>query len=232
MMIIITGASKGIGYQTALQLAADKSNTVIAISRNEKGLKKLADKSHGAIHPIVFDLKMYKGIPSLLVSEIKRFTKRVDILINNAGVLIKKNLDLLSATEIEDTYSVNVFAPMMLIKGLLPMMGGTKVTHIVNISSAGGIKGSVKFPGLSAYSSTKAALINLSECLAVELKEKNISVNCVAFGSVKTEMFAEAFPSSRAALSVDYAAKYLSDFSLNGHKFFNGKVLEVSSSTP
>ncbi|MBK5285107.1 MAG: SDR family oxidoreductase [Bacteroidia bacterium] len=232
MVIIITGASKGIGYQTALQLSADKNNTVIAISRSEKGLKKLAEKSHGSIITISFDLKMYKGIPSLLVSEIKRFTKHVDVLINNAGILIKKNLDALSATEIEDAYSVNVFAPMLLIKGLLPMMGGTRATHIINISSMGGIKGSVKFPGLSAYSSTKAALINLSECLAVELKEKNIAVNCVTFGSVKTEMFGEAFPTAKAALSVDDAAKYLADFCLKGNKYFNGKVLEVSSSTP
>ncbi len=120
---------------------------------------------------------------------------------------------------------------MLLIKELIPMMEGRQ-SHIVNIGSMGGVQGSVKFPGLSAYSSTKAALINLSEVLAVELKEKNISANSIAFGSVQTEMFGEAFPSVKAGLSVNDAAKYLADFCLNGQKYFNGKVLQVSTSTP
>jgi len=232
MTIVITGASKGIGYEAALQLSADKNNSVIAIARNEKGLKRLSDKSKGQIKTIYFDLKMYKGIPSMLAPEIKKFTKHVDVLINNAGTMVKKNIDVLSTTEIEEAYSVNVFAPFILIRSLLPLMGGKQSTHIVNISSMGGVQGSVKFPGLSAYSSGKAAIINLTESLAVELIEKNISVNCLAFGSVKTEMFGEAFPDSKAGLSVADAAKYLSDFCLNGNKYFNGKIIEVSTSTP
>jgi len=232
MNIIITGAGKGIGFETALKLSADSNNTVIAISRSESHLKKLSDKSRGAIKTIRFDFKMYKAIPSMVVPEIKRLTKHVDVLINNAGVLIKKNLEALSANEIEEAYSVNVFAHMLLIKELLPVMGGKTRTHIVNIASMGGVQGSEKFPGLSAYSSTKAALINLTECLAVELKEKNISVNCLAFGSVQTEMFGDAFPHTEAGLTVAEASKYLADFCVNGNKYFNGKVLEVSTSTP
>lgn len=232
MTIVITGTGKGIGYETALQLSADENNTIIAVSRSEKGLKKLSDKSKGKIKTVCFDFKFYKGIPSLLIPEIKKLAKHVDVLINNAGILIKKNITELSTTDIEEAYSVNVFAPMLLIKELLPVMGGKIRTHIVNIASMGGVQGSVKFSGLSAYSSTKAALINLTECLAVELKEKNIAVNCVAFGSVQTEMFGEAFPSVKAGISVADASKYLADFSLNGNKYFNGKVLEVSSTTP
>lgn len=232
MNIVITGAGKGIGFETALKLAEDKNNTVIVVSRSEAHLKKLADKSRGTIKTIRFDFKMYKGVPTMLVPEIKKMTKHVNVLINNAGVLMKKNLEALSANEIEEAYSVNVFAPMLLIKELLPVMGGKIHSHIVNISSMGGVQGSVKFPGLSAYSSTKAAMINLTECLAVELKEKNISVNCLAFGSVQTVMFAEAFPHTKAGLTVIDAAKYLAEFCVNGNKYFNGKVLEVSTSTP
>lgn len=232
MNIVITGASKGIGFETALLLSADKNNTVIAISRSEKGLKKLSDKSHGTILTIRYDLKMYKAVPSLLVPEIKKLTRHVEVLINNAGAFVKKNLEQLSANEIEEAYAVNVFAPMLLIKELLPVMGGKTRTHIVNIASMGGVQGSEKFAGLSAYSSTKAAMINLTECLAVELKEKNISVNCLAFGSVQTEMFADAFPHTKAGLTVAEASKYLSEFCVSGNKYFNGKVVEVSTATP
>jgi 3-oxoacyl-[acyl-carrier protein] reductase len=231
MIIIITGAGKGIGYATALQLAADKNNTVIAIARKPEALVKLKSESGSAIQTISFDLKNYKDVSTFLIPEIKKITKQVDVLINNAGVLVKKNLTQLSAADIEESFSVNVFSHMLLIKELIPMMEGRQ-SHVVNIASMGGIQGSVKFPGLSAYSSSKAALVNLSEVLAVELAEKNISVNSIAFGSVQTEMFGEAFPNVKAGLSVKDAAKYLADFSVNGQKYFNGKVLQISTSTP
>jgi len=231
MTIVITGAGKGIGYTTALLLAAAQDNTVIAIARKAEALAKLKAESNSAIQTITFDLKNYRDISSVLVPEIKKISKQVDVLINNAGVLIKKNITELSASDIEESYSVNVFSHILLIKELIPLMEGRQ-SHIVNMSSMGGVQGSVKFPGLSAYSSTKAALINLTEVLAVELKEKNIYVNSVAFGSVQTEMFGEAFPNVKAGLSVHDAAKYLADFCLNGRKYFNGKVLQVSTTTP
>ena len=231
MIFVITGAGKGIGYATALQLAADKSNKVIAIARKADVLAKLKAESNGAVHTVFFDLKNYKDISSALIPEIKKITPAVDALINNAGVLVRKNITDLSADEIEESYSVNVFAHMMLIKELVPMMEGRQ-SHIVNIGSMGGVQGSVKFAGLSAYSSTKAALINLSECLAVELQERKIAVNSIAFGSVQTEMFGNAFPNVKAGLSVVDAAKYLAEFSMNGQKYFNGKVLQLTTTTP
>ena len=231
MIIVITGAGKGIGYATALQLAANKNNTVIAIARKTDALTKLKAESNGNVQTISFDLKNYKDISTALITEIKKITQQVDVLINNAGVLVKKNLTELSVADIEESFSVNVFSHMLLIKELVPMMQGRQ-SHIVNVSGMGGVQGSVKFPGLSVYSATKAVLINLAETLAVELKEKNISINTIAFGSVQTEMFGEAFPSVEAGLSVADAAKYLADFCLNGQKYFNGKVLQISTSTP
>src|SRR5258705_849960 len=231
MIVVITGAGKGIGYATALQLAADKKHTVIAIARKPDALAKLKAESNSSIQNITFDLKNYKDISSTLIPEIKKNVKQVDVLINNAGVLVKKNLTELSAADIEESFSVNVFSHMLLIKELIPMMEGRQ-SHIVNIASMGGVQGSVKFAGLSAYSSTKAALVNLSETLAVELNEKNISVNAIAFGSVQTEMFGEAIPNVKAGLSVQDDAEYLADFSLSGQKYFNGKVLQISTSTP
>src|SRR5208282_5900863 len=100
---------------------------------------------------------------------------------------------------------------------------------IVNISSIGGVQGSAKFKGLSAYSSSKAALINITECLAEEFKERGIAVNCLALGSVQTEMFSAAFPSFEAALTAEEMANYISEFAVTGNKYFNGKVIPVSN---
>ena len=96
----------------------------------------------------------------------------------------------------------------------------------------GGIQGSMKFGGLAAYSSAKGAVITLSELLAEEYKEHQIAFNVLAIGAVQTEMLAEAFPDYKAPLSAQEMANYIYDFSLTGNKFYNGKVLQVSSTTP
>jgi NAD(P)-dependent dehydrogenase (short-subunit alcohol dehydrogenase family) len=96
----------------------------------------------------------------------------------------------------------------------------------------GGVQGSSKFAGLAAYSSSKGALITLTELLAEEFKETGPSFNALAFGAVQTEMLEEAFPGYIAPLSADQMGAYLLNFALTGHQFFNGKVLPVSSGTP
>ena len=113
---------------------------------------------------------------------------------------------------------------------LLPLFSSN--AHIVNISSVGGIQGSVKFSGLTAYSSSKAALISLTECLAEEYKETDLAFNCLALGAVQTEMLEEAFPGYQAPITAVDMATYIFDFSLNGSEFYKGKVLNVSKSTP
>jgi NAD(P)-dependent dehydrogenase (short-subunit alcohol dehydrogenase family) len=125
---------------------------------------------------------------------------------------------------------VNYFAPAGLIRSLLPMM--KRGSHILNISSMGGYQGSIKFTGLSGYSSSKAALACLTECLANELSAAGISVNCLALGSVQTEMLSEAFPGFNAPVSSEEMGKFIAYFAVNGGKFFNGKILPVALSTP
>src|SRR5690625_7809752 len=105
-------------------------------------------------------------------------------------------------------------------------------SHVIAISSMGGIQGSVKFPGLSAYSSSKAAVLSLVELLDAEYKESGPSFNGLALGAVQTEMLAEAFPGSKAPLSPNEIATYIAHFSLTGAKYYNGKILQVSSTTP
>lgn len=96
----------------------------------------------------------------------------------------------------------------------------------------GGHESTSKFSGLSAYSASKAALANLTECLAEEWKTEGISVNCLMLGAVNTEMLGEAFPGYQAPLNAVEMADFICDFSLKGNTFFNGKLLPVSLSTP
>lgn len=127
-------------------------------------------------------------------------------------------------------YDVNVFGVAQLIQCVLPFM--TSGSHVVNVSSMGGVQGSAKFAGLSAYSSSKGAIITLNELLAEEYKDKGIAFNTLALGAVQTEMLEEAFPGYKAPVSASQMATYIKEFSLSGNQFYNGKVLPVSASTP
>ncbi|MPT34661.1 MAG: SDR family oxidoreductase, partial [Flavobacterium sp.] len=156
--------------------------------------------------------------------------KKVDVLIHNAGALLLKPFGEISAQEFENIYKVNVFGVANLTRICIPYL--QKGSHVVTISSMGGIQGSMKFAGLAAYSSSKGAVITLSELLAEEYKDKGIAFNVLALGAVQTEMLQEAFPGYEAPLNAKEMADYIFDFALNGNKYFNGKVLQVSSTTP
>jgi NAD(P)-dependent dehydrogenase (short-subunit alcohol dehydrogenase family) len=223
MTIVVSGASKGIGFQICLKAAAE-GHQVIALSRNIKSLSNIDN-----IHPFAVDLLNHKEITGF-VEMVKSEFVGIDILINNAGSLINKPFSETTDEEFESVYRVNVFAVVSLTRHFLPIIN--LKGHVVNISSMGGIQGSSKFPGLSAYSSSKGALITLTEMLAEEYAKTGPSFNSLALGAVQTEMLAEAFPSYTAPLTAEQAGSYILDFALNGNQFYNGKVLPVSSSTP
>ena len=222
--IIITGTSRGIGYELALQFA-NAGHQVLAISR--KTPQALME------HPNVSCLSLDISVAEDLF-QVEKFIlqtwKKVDILLHNAGRLLHKLFDQITADEFQSVYKVNVFAVAELTKICIPFM--QKGSHVVTISSMGGIQGSMKFAGLAAYSSSKGAVITLSELLAEEYKEQGIAFNVLALGAVNTEMLQEAFPGYEAPLSAKEMADYIFNFALTGNKFYNGKVLQVSSSTP
>ncbi|MFH6944210.1 SDR family NAD(P)-dependent oxidoreductase [Flavobacterium sp. FlaQc-50] len=222
--IIITGTSRGIGYELALQFA-NAGNKVLAISR--KVPKALLE--HENVTCLSVDLsnesELYK-VEDFLSST----WKKVDALVHNAGALLLKPFAETTQADFESIYKVNVFAVANLTRICLPFLG--KGSHVVTISSIGGVRGSLKFAGLAAYSSSKGAVITLTELLAEEYKEQGISFNVLALGSVQTEMLQEAFPGYQAPISAEGMATYIYDFALNGNKYFNGKVLEVSSTNP
>lgn len=226
--IIITGCSRGIGFETA-KILAEAGHKVIAISRNKEKLESL-QKENAHIYICPLDLST-TNIQENLVPIIKdKLEGMVDVLINNAGLLINKPFNQLTDDDVFRVYNVNVLSVFKTIRETFPFFS-TKA-HIINISSMGGIQGSVKFPGLSAYSSSKSALINLTEMLAEEYKHTEYSFNCLALGAVQTEMLNEAFPGYKAPLSAKEMANYLADFALTGNQYYNGKTLQVSVSTP
>lgn len=223
--VIITGTSRGIGFELAKQFA-DNGHQVLALSRNTTPLKKL---NHNNITVLSVDLSNNNTIKTA-VNFVKQHWKQVDILINNAGKLINKPFVELTSDDFLDVYQVNVFAVAELTKKMIPFLSNG--SHVVTISSMGGIQGSLKFPGLAAYSSAKGAVITLSELLAEEYKENGIAFNVLALGAVQTEMLEEAFPGYQAPTTASEMANYIVEFSLNGNKVYNGKVLQVSSTNP
>lgn len=237
MNIVITGASKGIGFQLAKLFANDDDNTVISIARSESLLKELKNECirqnlRNKLKLIVFDIENPKNVRNNLKNEILKHISSIDILINNAGYLVNKSFENFTIDEIHKMFNINLISHAVLIQDLIPLLKESKLSHVVNISSMGGYQGSSKFPGLSFYSSSKAALANLTECLAEEFKNDQIKFNCLALGAVNTEMLQSAFPEYKAPINADEMAKFIHEFAINGNKYFNGKIIPVSLSTP
>ncbi len=228
--ILVSGGSSGIGNALVKKLVLG-GHEVFTFARSVEKLNDLSEElgsGRKMLHTYAFDLR-YDDF-SLLAAEVKTALGKIDCIINNAGMLVNKPFLELSQTEVEAVFRVNVMAVFPLVQSLIPIMpaGG----HIVNISSIGGFQGSMKFPGLSAYSASKGALAILTESMALELSQYNVKVNALALGAVQTEMLEAAFPGYKAPLSPDEMADFILDFTLNGHRYFNGKILPVSLSTP
>lgn len=236
MNIIVTGASRGIGFELVKLLSANTENTVIAIARNADKLELLkseckAINTSAKVIPIVCDLSDTTAVDKLQ-AEIKAHIDSVSVLINNAGAIVNKPFLEITSQDLENVYNVNVFSVVRIIQKIFPMMGIKEKSHVVNISSIGGFQGSLKFAGLSAYSSSKAALACLTECLSEEFKEKNIAFNCLALGATQTEMLEEAFPGYQAPLNANEMATFIANFSLTAHQYMDGKIVPVSLSNP
>lgn len=224
--IVLTGASRGIGCELVKQLAADPNNKILALSRN-------LDKMHSAFKGLdnvtcsSFDLSLddVRKQADTIFSQLDS----IDILINNAGYLVNKAFPEITHEDLLTSYKVNVTGVMETVQAALPKMDQA---HIVNISSVGGFQGSVKFPGLAAYSTSKAALCSFTELFSEEYKESAIAMNCLCLGAAQTEMLEAAFPGYEAPVSASEMAEYIGDFALNAHKWMRGKIIPVSLSTP
>ena len=223
--VIITGTSRGIGFELAQQFAKNNFQ-VLALSRNQKPLDNLKLENIDTLAVDVCNQDDLQKVSKYLSEN----WQDVDILIHNAGFLINKPFESLTKDDFLRVYDVNVFGVAALTQICIPYL--KKGSHVVTISSMGGIQGSLKFPGLAAYSSAKGAVITLSELLAEEYKVAEIAFNVLAIGAVQTEMLAEAFPDYQASLNANEMADYIFNFATTANKFYNGKVLQVSNTTP
>jgi NAD(P)-dependent dehydrogenase (short-subunit alcohol dehydrogenase family) len=234
MNIVITGASSGVGFEAVLDLILSGEHKIVALARSEDKLARLLEIAGSlnpdcVLYPIVFDI-VHDDYSDLLHFIKSHLDNRVDVLINNAGILINKPFAELLETDFVEMLQSNFIGHVRIIQSLLPLLPAG--AHILNIGSMGGFQGSAKFPGLSAYSASKAALHTLTECLAQELTEREIKVNCLALGSAQTEMLEKAFPGYESPVLAFEMGKYIADFALAGHKFYNGKILPVAVTTP
>jgi NAD(P)-dependent dehydrogenase (short-subunit alcohol dehydrogenase family) len=234
MNIIITGASSGVGFEAVLELILSGNHQVIALARSEDKLGRLLEIAQGLnpdciLYPVAFDIVHddYHDLKQFIAT---RFNNQVDVLINNAGMLINKPFMELLESDFVEMLQSNYIGHVRIIQALLPLM--PEGSHILNIGSMGGFQGSDKFSGLSAYSASKSALHTLTECLAQELAGQQIKVNCLALGSAQTEMLEKAFPGYESPVMAFEMGKYIADFAITGHRFFNGKILPVALNTP
>ena len=227
MNIVITGCSKGIGAELVKLLS--ENHNVYGLSRDLVSLEKLQ-----------FSLSNPSNF-YFIQSDITHLNKEVvnswinvdsiDVLINNAGLLINKQFNYISYQDYKDVMDVNFWGAYYLSQLLLDKLSISK-GQIINISSMGGVNFSSKFPGLSLYSSSKGALTILSECLAEELKPYGIRVNALALGAVQTEMLNKAFPGYKANISPEEMAQYIINFVNSGGNIMNGQVIKVTNSNP
>ena len=170
MVILITGASKGIGAALAESLTGS-GHTVILVARNRTRLEQVVagcNEKAGKLlaHSIPFDLTELSELQEEFVSRVGGIAAKVDALVNNAGQLIRKPFHQISTREAKGLFDANFFAPAALIRTCLPLMMDSELKHVVNITSMAGYQGSSKFSGLSYYSASKSALGSLTECLA------------------------------------------------------------------
>lgn len=225
--IVVIGASRGIGAELVKILASNESHQVWAFSRN---LQAMEDGFSSFVNVKSFALDLNDAnVKSTFSAQIQAIPT-IDILIYNAGFLINKPFIELTREEILTSYQVNILSAFEIFQAAMPKF--SENAHIVSISSMGGFQGTVKFAGLSSYSTPKAALVSLTELLAEEFKETNWAFNCLALGAAQTEMLESAFPGYQAPISASEMASFIADFSLNANKFIKGKVIPVSLSTP
>lgn len=223
--VIITGTSRGIGFEL-VHLFSKAGYAVLALSRNAQPVSNLHYENITALSFDLNNKEDYQHVENFIKNE----WTHVDILINNAGSIMNQPFSETTFDDFKSVFSTNVFGVAELTRRVIPAMKSDG--HVVTISSMGGVQGSMKFAGLSAYSSSKGAVITLTELLAEEYKEIGPSFNVLALGAVQTEMLEEAFPGYQAPTTALEMAKYIFNFAQTGQQFYNGKLLQVSSSTP
>ena len=196
---IITGAAQGIGKGIAERFAADGA-IVYACDLREGSMDEwageCAERNSTRVTPLYFDVSDAAAVKENFMAVFKA-EKRIDALVNNAGVVFNKKIGMIVRPETELMFRINVIAVIEMVQLVSRLMARTGGGSIVNIASVTAVLGS---PGQSAYSATKGAIISFTRSAAKELAPQGIRVNAVAPGIVRTERFAELYESDGAKI--------------------------------
>lgn len=181
-VVLVTGASRGLGAAMALGLAAEGAH-VVAAARSEDALAELASRGGGRITPLAVDMRDEESVQALVPAVIARHG-RIDALVNNAGIAPAGKFATQDPEIWKDALAVNVIAPMLLAQAAGAHMIEQGSGRIVNVASTTGVRGK---PFLVAYSTSKGAVVRMTEALAAEWASKGVQVNCIAPGAFTTE---------------------------------------------
>lgn len=228
-IIIVAGAGKGIGLACVKEILSSYPNHfVLACSRNIDELTKIGSENKNLFSLSADFSNISLNSTSEIISRLSNFNLKG--IIFTAGILEKQNLNTITKSFFDSIYQNNVWSLISLIQIVSPYINNS--THIVTLGSMGGHTGTLKFSGMSTYSSSKAALACLTECIAEELKSTGASANCLNIGAVSTDMMKTAFPDYHTEITPDKMARFIVNFTLYSKDLLNGKVIPVSSTIP
>jgi short-subunit dehydrogenase len=193
-VILITGASSGLG-KTFADFFLKQEALVIVCSRRNTFNKKIYTNNKNFFY-YKLDLKKIEKITSFIKKISSKF-KKIDILINNAGVANPTSFEKLDYKNLLNSFKVNFFAPTIITKEVLKIMKKSNYGRIINISSGGAVNCVEKY---LSYSSSKAALNTLTKTLSKEIKKSNIKINSMSPGPCKTAMFPKNNLSTKLSL--------------------------------
>lgn len=178
---IVTGCNRGIG-KAIMECLANHGAIVYAVARSEGCLSEYENST--SIYPCYFDITEKDAIKNLIV-RIKKEQGRIDVLVNNAGIMQDALIGMVTEQQIKETFAVNVFAPMFLIQYVSKLMLRQKSGAIINIASVMGIYGNY---AQMVYSASKGAVIAMTKAVAKELTPSGIRVNAIAPGVIETDL--------------------------------------------
>ena len=185
---LITGASRGIGLATAKRFA-EEGAIVYANVRHPKNLddlyKKMSDECPGSIKALYFDVRDEVGAKNAIM-QIKKEAGRLDVLVNNAGIMKDALIGMVSRSLVQDIYETNVFGVINMLQLASKLMIKQRSGSIINLSSIVGLEGN---PGQLVYSATKGAVAAITKTASKELAQYGIRVNAVAPGMIDTDMY-------------------------------------------
>ena len=184
---LVTGAGRGIGAAIARTL--DRAGARVAlVSRTERELRAVAaELSHDPV-VVPADLGIADGPGDAARAALAAFGGRLDVLVNNAGTMVRKDSDTVTIEELDRLWCVNVRSALLLTAAVLPAMVARRAGSIVSISSISGLRGA---PRRSIYAATKAAIDGMTRAIAMEYGPRGIRANSVAPGVVETAMWKE-----------------------------------------